>query len=54
MLTRSCRETTLYPVLAADSELNEISEEKWTAKGDVDSLVKSYETFDPVWQELLS
>ena len=38
----------------ADSELNEISEEKWTATGDVSSLVSSFKTFDPIWQELLS
>jgi hypothetical protein len=38
---------------AADSELNEISEEKWTAKGDVASLVKSYSSFAPVYQKLL-
>ena len=37
----------------ADSELNEISEEKWTAKGDVNSLVQSYSTFAPVFQKLL-
>jgi hypothetical protein len=39
--------------LTADSELNEISEEKWTAKGDVKSLVQSYSTFAPVYQKLL-
>lgn len=39
---------------AADSELNEISEEKWTAKGDVHSLVKSFSSFAPVWRTLLS
>ncbi|KAG7532084.1 hypothetical protein FFLO_03892 [Filobasidium floriforme] len=51
-----CRDGSLLNFVCClpDSELNEISEEKWTAKGDVDSLVKSYETFDPVWQELLS
>nr|XP_031860285.1 uncharacterized protein CI109_004169 [Kwoniella shandongensis]KAA5527357.1 hypothetical protein CI109_004169 [Kwoniella shandongensis] len=36
-----------------DSELNEISEEKWSAKGDPQALVKSYASFDPIWQELL-
>jgi hypothetical protein len=38
----------------ADEELNEISEEKWTAKGDVQALVKSFSTFAPEWQKLLS
>lgn len=40
--------------MAADSELNEISEEKWTAKGDVSSLVKSFGSFAQVWQDLLA
>lgn len=37
-----------------DSELNEISEEKWSARGDVAKLVKSFESFSPVYQKLLS
>jgi salicylate hydroxylase len=38
----------------ADSELNEISEETWTARGSTESLVKSFDTFSPTWQKLLS
>lgn len=34
--------------LEADSELNEISEEKWSAKGDRNALLKSFESFLPV------
>ncbi|WWC64322.1 uncharacterized protein I303_106932 [Kwoniella dejecticola CBS 10117] len=37
-----------------DSELAEISEEKWSARGNPLALVKSYSTFDPMWQDLLS
>ena len=40
--------------LTADTELNEISEEKWSAKGDPKALVKSFSSFDPIWQKLLS
>ncbi|KAJ9102969.1 hypothetical protein QFC19_004526 [Naganishia cerealis] len=36
------------------AELNEISEEKWSAKGDRDALLKSFESFLPVHQKLLS
>jgi hypothetical protein len=34
--------------------LNEISEEKWSAKGDRDALLKSFESFLPVHQKLLA
>jgi hypothetical protein len=44
-----------HPFLSpADAELNEISELTWTAKGDVQALVKSFSSFAPVWQKLLS
>ncbi|KAJ9094993.1 hypothetical protein QFC21_005786 [Naganishia friedmannii] len=51
-----CRNKTLlnFVVCLPDSELNEISEEKWSAKGDRDALLKSFETFLPVHQKLLS
>ncbi|KAG7531502.1 hypothetical protein FFLO_04300 [Filobasidium floriforme] len=50
-----CRNQTIlnFVCILPDSELNEISEEKWTAKGDVASLVKSYSSFAPVYQKLL-
>lgn len=38
----------------ADSELNEISEEKWQAKGDPAALVKSFSSFPQRWQDLLA
>jgi hypothetical protein len=49
-------DSTLWALIwmAADVELNEISEEKWTAKGDVEALVKSFSTLAPEWQKLLS
>lgn len=49
---RSC--TNSIADVSADSELNEISEETWTARGSTESLVKSFDTFSPVWQKLLS
>lgn len=48
-----CSKLTHGPSVA-DSELNEISEEKWSARGDVAKLVKSFESFSPVYQKLLS
>lgn len=52
-----CAVLTLFRFLLqliADSELNEISEETWTARGSTESLVKSFDSFSPVWQKLLS
>lgn len=39
--------------LAADSELNEISEEKWTARGNTQKMVESFSCFNPKLQKLL-
>ncbi|GFZ47210.1 hypothetical protein JCM24511_04953 [Saitozyma sp. JCM 24511] len=36
-----------------DRELHEISEEKWSAKGDPRALVKGFSSFAPIWQDLL-
>jgi hypothetical protein len=37
-----------------DSELNEpVSSDSWNAKGDIESLVKSVDTFAPTWQNLM-
>ncbi|KAI5450866.1 hypothetical protein NCC49_002607 [Naganishia albida] len=51
-----CRNKTLlnFVVCLPDSELNEISEEKWSAKGDRNALLKSFESFLPVHQKLLA
>lgn len=37
----------------ADSELNEISEEKWTARGNTQKMVESFSSFNPKLQKLL-
>jgi hypothetical protein len=36
----------------ADSELHETSSDKWSAKGDIDALIKAYEGFGP-WTDVL-
>lgn len=51
-----CRNGSLLNFVCClpDSELNEISEEKWTAEGSREHLVESFKTFAPMWQKLLS
>lgn len=43
-----------YVAILPDTGLHELSEEKWSARGDVASLVKSFSKFPQRFQDLLS
>ncbi|WOO78221.1 3-hydroxybenzoate 6-hydroxylase 1 [Vanrija pseudolonga] len=55
MIRQSISYVERSPLMAtADSEMNEISEARWTAPGSTAALVKSFSSFPKAWQDLLS
>jgi hypothetical protein len=44
----------LTGISTADLQLNEGTSDKWTTKGSIELLLKSYETFHQQWKDLLA